>query len=91
MLPKEQAEDFISIWEEFEYGQSNEAKFAKSMDRFEPLLQNHSNNGGTWTEFDVDYSRVYEKKKEIKDGSNSIWEYAENLINDSVEKGILRK
>ena len=91
MLPKEQAEEFISVWEEFETGHTNEAKFAKSMDRLEPLLQNASNNGGTWAEFGVDYDRVYEQKKVIKDGSTSIWNYAENLINESVEKGILRK
>ena len=42
----EQAEEFISIWEEFEEGITDDAKFAKSMDRFEPLLQNTSNNGG---------------------------------------------
>ncbi|WP_414000122.1 HD domain-containing protein [Flavobacterium sp. W1B] len=91
MLPKEQADELISVWEEFENGQTNEAKFAKAMDRFEPLLQNISNNGGTWAEFGVNYDKVYEKKKAIKDGSNSIWNYAENLINESVEKGILQK
>ena len=91
LLPKEQADEFIAVWEEFESGQTNEAKFAKSMDRFEPLLQNTSNNGGTWAEFDVDYTKVYEKKKAIKDGSSAIWQYAEHLINESVEKGILRK
>ena len=91
MLPEEQADEFISIWEEFEKGQTNEAKFAKSMDRFEPLLQNASNNGGTWAEFGVSYDKVIEKKKTIKDGSSSIWTYAENLINESVEKGILKK
>lgn len=91
MLPKEQADELISIWEEFESGQTNEAKFAKSMDRLEPLLQNVSNNGGTWKEFGVDYDKVYEKKKGIKEGSSAIWNYAENLINESVEKGILQK
>lgn len=91
LLPKEQADEFISIWEEFESGQTNEAKFAKTMDRLEPLLQNVSNNGGTWKEFDVPYHKVYDKKKVIKDGSAAIWDYAENIINDSVEKGILKK
>jgi len=91
MLPKQQAEELISVWEEFESGQSNEAKFARSMDRLEPLLQNVSNKGGTWAEFGVDYTKVYEKKKVIKEGSVSIWNYAENLINESVEKGILKK
>lgn len=61
------------------------------MDRFEPLLQNTSNNGGTWAEFNVPYQMVYEKKKVIKNGSEAIWNYAENLINESVEKGILKK
>lgn len=91
ILPAEQAAELIAIWQEFEDGITDEAKFAKSMDRFEPLLQNTSNNGGTWAEFDVPYQKVYDKKKAIKNGSTSIWNYAENLINESVEKGILKK
>ncbi len=91
LLPAEQAAEFIAIWEEFEAGNTDEAKFAKSMDRFEPLLQNVSNNGGTWAEFNVPYQKVYDKKKVIKNGSSSIWKYAENLINESVDKGILIK
>ena len=90
LLPTEQAEEFISIWKEFEESMTDEAKFAKSMDRFEPLLQNTSNNGGTWKEFNVPYQKVYDKKKEIKNGSTAIWNYAENLLNESVDKGILK-
>ncbi len=91
LLPSAQAEEFIATWEEFEEGITDEAKFARSMDRFEPLLQNTSNNGGTWAEFNVGYQKVYEKKSAIKNGSASIWAYAENLLNESVEKGILKK
>lgn len=91
LLPEEQANEFIAIWQEFEDGKTDEAKFAKTMDRFEPLLQNTSNNGGTWKEFNVPYQKVYDKKVAIKDGSATIWKYAENLINESVEKGILKK
>ena len=91
LLPKEQADDLIAIWEEFEAGETDEAKFAKSMDRLEPLLQNVSNNGGTWKEYDVDYKKVYEKKQVIKNGSVSIWDYAEKLIEESVANGILKK
>lgn len=91
ILPKKQADEMLSIWEEFENGQTPEAKFARTMDRLEPLLQNISNKGGTWKEFSVDYSKVYEKKKVMKEGSAAIWNYAENLINESVEKGILKK
>ncbi len=91
MLPKSQAEEFIQIWTEFEDGNSNEAKFAKSMDRLEPLLQNTSNDGGTWKEFGVKYQTVYDKKKVIENGSKELWNYAEKLIDESVTKGILAK
>lgn len=91
LLPTEQAEEFITIWEEFEAGETDEAKFARSMDRFEPLLQNASNQGGTWAEFNVPYQKVYDKKKAIKNGSTTLWDYAENLLNESVDRGILKK
>jgi putative hydrolase of HD superfamily len=91
LLPTEQAEELIAIWQEFEAGETPEARFAKAMDRIEPLLQNTSNNGGTWREFDVDYSKVFEKKKVIAQGSATLWKFAENLLNESVEKGILKK
>lgn len=91
LLPEKQASDFIELWKEFEAGITPEAKFAKSMDKLEPLLQNTSNNGGTWEEFGVKYQSVYNKKKVIKEGSKELWNFAEKLIDESVEKGILKK
>lgn len=89
ILPQEQAEELISIWEEFEAGETNEAKFAKSMDRFEPLLQNASNQGGTWAEYNVSYDKVFDTAKSIEKGSETIWNYTENLLDESVEQGFL--
>ncbi len=91
MLPEETAQELMAIWEEFEQGESSEAQFARAMDRLEPLLQNSSNNGGTWQEPGVNYQKVYAKKEVIKHGAKSLWSYAESLINEGVEKGILRK
>ena len=91
LLPEEQAQELIALWEEFEAGETADARFAKAMDRLEPLLQNSSNNGGTWNEFGVNYQKVYDKKKLIKNGSETIWEYTEKLINDCVEQGILKR
>ena len=91
ILPAEQAEELIEIWKEFEAAETDEAKFAKSLDRFEPLLQSATNNGGTWVKHDVPYHKVYDVNKAIKNGSTTLWNYAENLLNESVEKGFLRK
>lgn len=91
ILPENQAEEFISLWLEFEEMKTPESKFARSLDRLEPLLQNASNNGGTWREYDVKYDKVVEKKQVIKEGSAELWKYAKQLIDESVEKGILKK
>lgn len=80
MLPEDQAAEFIAIWLEFEKGETKEAKFAKAMDRFEPVLQNLSNNGGTWTEHQVAHHQVLDKTKVIDEGSSLIWEYAKKQI-----------
>ena len=91
LLPENQAKELIDLWKEFEDGETDDAKFAKSLDKFEPLLQNFSNNGGTWDKYNVTYNEVYTQKKSINKGSDTLWEYAENLLNESVDKGILKK
>ncbi len=91
LLPEAQADEFMAVWEEFETGETPEAKFARSMDRLEPILQNVSNKGGTWMEYNVDYKTVINKVSGIQKGSSAIWDFTKTLIDDSVEKGILKK
>lgn len=91
LLPEKQAQELLVLWDEFEEGITAEAQFARAMDRLEPLLQNTSNEGGTWREFDVSYENVYAKKSVIKKGSDAIWDYAKGLLDQSVATGILKK
>lgn len=86
ILPEAQANDLIAIWEEFEAAETAEAKFAKAMDRLAPMMQNDSNGGGTWKEFDVPYEAVIEKKEKIKEGSEPVWDYAKKLVDDFYKK-----
>lgn len=86
MLPEEQAKKYINIWLEFEQAETKEAKFAKAIDRLEPILQNLENNGGTWNEFEVPFSSVYNKSKSINKGSNILWQYVEKLIKKYFKK-----
>lgn len=82
LLPEEQASELIEIWQEFEDAETAEAKFAKSIDRLAPMMQNASNNGGTWAQHNVPYETVIEKKKRIKDGSDSLWKYGKSLVDE---------
>ncbi|MEQ8582674.1 MAG: HD domain-containing protein [Marinoscillum sp.] len=91
LLPEKQMRDFIATWEEFEAGETGEARFAKALDRLEPIMQNASNQGGTWTEFDVTLDRVLEKVQGIRKGSDTLWAYTEALLRENVENGNLKK
>lgn len=81
MLPSDQAARFLSVWREFEAAASPEAKFAKALDRLQPLLLNVLNGGGTWTANSVSEQQVYERYgPAIKGGSPKLWEHARALV-----------
>ena len=91
MLPQEQEKELMDLWLEFENKETNDAKFATSLDRLQPLIHNHLNQGDTWKKYNITSKQVINRNKEIADGSEKLWEYAQNMINKSVEKGILSK
>lgn len=82
LLPADIGEEFMQIWIEFESGETCDAKFAKAIDRLEPILQNISNGGGTWTEYNVPFDTVYQKIDKIKDGSTFLWDHVDELIEE---------
>ncbi|NQX81773.1 MAG: HD domain-containing protein [Flavobacteriaceae bacterium] len=86
ILPEDQFKEFIELWKEFEKGETKEAKFAKTMDRFEPVLQNVSNKGGTWAEFNISYEKVIDRVKVIGRGSEVIWNYTQEIIKNLYSK-----
>ena len=57
MLPADQAQAYRALWDEFEAGESNEARFAKSLDRFAPPNLNIAEGGGSWSDYNVDWDR----------------------------------
>jgi len=81
----------MELWIEFENQKTNEAKFAASLDRLQPLIHNHLNQGDTWRKYKITSEQVINRNIEISNGSESLWEYAKQLINKSVDQGILRK
>lgn len=90
LLPEDQREELLALFEEFENYATPEARFARAMDNFQPLLLNHSNNGGDWKEHDVCKSKVFQRQIKTKRGSEEIWQYTEALIEENVRKGNLR-
>jgi len=89
ILPEEQAQEFIDLWEEFEAMETPEAQFAAAVDRLQPLLLNFYSEGYAWKQHEIKRSQVIERNHHISKGSKVLWEFAENLIEESVNKGYL--
>jgi putative hydrolase of HD superfamily len=89
LLPEDQATAFRMLWEEFEQRATPEAKFAASLDRFQPLLHNYLTEGKAWKKHGVTSDRVIQRCQHIQDGAPTLWAYAETLIQQAVAQGFL--
>ncbi|MBR6739031.1 MAG: HD domain-containing protein [Oscillospiraceae bacterium] len=90
MLPCEQGAELRALFEEFEAGETPEARFARAMDNFQPLLLNHSNDGGDWREHGVRRSQVMGRQNGTRPGSEELWQYTKELIDAHVAKGDIK-
>lgn len=91
LLPDDQRDEYLELWKEFEDKKSAEAKFAGSMDRIGPLMQNALDNGHAWKKHNVTSDKVLKVNKQIENGSEKIWEFARSLIEGAVKKGDLKE
>lgn len=89
LLPGDQARAFHDLWNEFEADESNEARFAKAVDRLHPMMLNHLAEGKTWNQHGVNEHQVRTVNRKIEDGSACLWNYTDSLIRDAVAKGWL--
>ncbi len=85
LLPEDQAVRLRATWDEFEEGRTGEARFAVALDRFQGLLQNYHNRGGTWRLHSVARARVLERMAPIQDGAPALWPTVLAVL-DEVEK-----
>ena len=90
LLPDDQKLELTRLWQEFEARETPEAKFAAALDRLMPLLHNYHTEGRSWREHGITKQQVLNLNRHIADGSQSLWEYAEALIDDAAAKGYLR-
>ncbi|EOD6259584.1 HD domain-containing protein [Vibrio parahaemolyticus] len=90
MLPTDQGQELLALWQEFEAAQSDDAKYAKALDRLIPMLLNYHNNGQSWKENSVTREQVLTINKRIEFGSVTLWDKAKELIEEATEKGWLK-
>ncbi|UXS01219.1 HD domain-containing protein [Agrobacterium tumefaciens] len=89
LLPEDQAAEFRALWDEFEARKTAEARFARAMDRLQPLLHNFFTSGGTWHSAGVTRDMVMERKAVIAGASSRLWTAAQSLIDEGVRREFL--
>jgi putative hydrolase of HD superfamily len=86
LLPENQKQEYLSLWNEFETRSTEEAKFASVVDGIQPLL-NHLITGST-NDGVIPAEKVRKQKKYIKDFAPNLWNPVEELIMESEAKGL---
>lgn len=87
LLPEDQAEYFRGLWDEFEEGVSPEARFAHTLDNFQPTMLNDASGGKAWKEHGVHISQILKRNECTNKGSEKLWDYSwENFIELHIEK-----
>lgn len=91
LLPKEQKEELIQLFDEFEAFQTAESKFAHAMDNLQPLMLNNSNGGGDWKEHNVSAAQVYGRQEKTRLGSEKLFEVIDQVLQDNIRKGTIKE
>jgi putative hydrolase of HD superfamily len=80
LLPGDQRAHYRALWDEFEARETPEALFANAMDRFQGLLQNVHNDGGTWKKYDISRERILERMDPIREGAPALWPWVVRMV-----------
>src|SRR5215469_2674979 len=89
LLPADQAGAMRTLWDEFEERATSEARFARALDRLQPMLENVKVGGGTWRQPGITAADVMTKVALIEDGSPELGRFARDLVVRAVRDGIL--
>ena len=89
LLPVDQAVELRSLWEEFEQRSTADARFARALDRLQPMLLNAAGGGGGWRDNGVVATQVAANEAVVARGSASLAAVARAVVDGAVADGIL--
>jgi len=90
LLPDIENNDLKELWLEFEARQTPEAIFVDAVDRFMPMMLNYLTQGRQWLAHGVTRQIVEERNHVISQGSEKLWQIAQNMLIDAENKGYLK-
>ena len=81
LLPPDQGQALRALWDEFEAGESDDAIFARAVDRAQPCHGNLMTGGGSWIEYDVSEAQLEARVgTKVKRGAPAIWDHIQRRV-----------
>lgn len=87
LLPEPERTELRGVWEEFEAGETADARFAVALDRMQPLLLNFHSGGGSWREHGVTRAQVLARMAPIERGAPRLWAFVLRTIDEACALG----
>jgi putative hydrolases of HD superfamily len=90
LLAEPLATELRAAWDEFEARTTPEARFARALDRAQPMLQNLWTDGASWRKHGITAAQVRAKNGPlVHDGAPLLWEHLDRMLLDAVARGVL--
>ena len=90
LLPKAQAHEYRSLWEEFDAMETPDAIYASAVDRFQSFYLIHmSGTGSAWVKYNATEERVRTRVLPVKTAIPALWPWIEDAIAANIKKGLL--
>ena len=91
LLPPDQKAELTALFDEFEACETAESRFAHAMDNLQPLMLNNSNGGADWREHGVCAEQVYGRQTKTRQGSETLFEVTDKIIQANIAAGNIKK
>ena len=90
LLPPDQAKMARELWDEFEAMETPEARFAKTLDKIQPVFLNDAAGGISWTRHGVYIDQILKRDARVHEGSEELWKYTKKVLDKNVENGNIK-
>jgi putative hydrolase of HD superfamily len=89
LLPADQGAAYYAMWEEFDSGDSAEAKFARVIDRVEPVMLHEATDAVIWRKYGVTHSQILRRLGSIEKDAPRLWPRVKRVIDNALATGAL--
>lgn len=89
LLPDDLATSLRGAWEEYEHGETAEARFARVFDRIAPFLLNLGSGGINWRRWGASADRVRAVLAPIAEGAPELGRFVDAMLDRAVADGLL--